>query len=100
MNVVFVAPDGSLREEAATPGERLLDVAQRAGQPLEGTCGGDLACATCHVIVDAADFDRLSPAREEEEYMLDLVPDARRTSRLACQVRLDAALGKLTVRLP
>ena len=100
MNVVFVAPDGTVLEEAATQGERLLDVAQRAGQPLEGTCGGDLACATCHVIVEAADFDLLPPPGEEEEDMLDLVPGARCTSRLACQVQIDAALGKLTVRLP
>ena len=60
----------------------------------------DLACATCHVIVEAADFDLLPPPGEEEEDMLDLVPGARRTSRLACQVQIDAALGKLTVRLP
>jgi ferredoxin len=88
------------REVEGVAGERLLDAAWRAGQPLEGTCGGDMACATCHVVVDAGDFARLPPAREEEEDMLDLVPDAVRTSRLACQVVLDPALGDLTVSLP
>lgn len=84
----------------AAPGARLLDVAQAAGQALEGTCDGDMACATCHVIVDAADFARLPPARAEEEELLDLAHDATRTSRLACQIRLDATLATLTVRVP
>lgn len=88
------------QELAAQAGERLLDVARRNGLPLEGTCNGDLACATCHVIVAGDWFERLSPAREEEEDMLDLVADARRTSRLACQIVLTDALDKLSVSLP
>jgi ferredoxin len=100
IRVRFVAPDGSLREAAGVEGARLLDVAQADGQPLEGTCDGDLACATCHVVVAAEDFDRLPPAREEEDELLDLVPVAGRTSRLACQIRLTAALDGLTVRIP
>lgn len=87
-------------ELAATAGERLLDVARRNGLRLEGTCNGDLACATCHVIVAAEWFEHLSPAGEEEEDMLDLVADARRTSRLACQIVLTPALDKLSVSLP
>ncbi|MEH3046798.1 2Fe-2S iron-sulfur cluster-binding protein [Sphingomonas adhaesiva] len=99
MKVRFATADG-VREEQGRAGERLLDVAQRAGMPLEGTCGGDLACATCHVVVAAEDAVRLPPASEEEEDMLDLVPDARRTSRLSCQIRLSEAIGNLTVSLP
>ena len=100
MIVHFIARDGSMRSVAATPGDRLLDAAQADGQPLEGTCEGQLACATCHVIVDAADVARLPPASADEEDMLDLAPDATRTSRLACQIRLDDALDGLTVQIP
>lgn len=81
-------------------GERLLDAAQRAGLPLEGTCGGDLACATCHVVIAAADMPRLAPASEEEEDMLDLVPHAVATSRLACQIVLHPGLADLSFALP
>ena len=84
----------------ATEGVRLLDVAQAAGQPLEGTCDGDMACATCHVIVAPDDFERLPPASAEEEELLDLAYATTRTSRLACQIRLTAALGLLRVRIP
>ena len=93
--------DGDAASEfAGEPGERLLDACQRAGLPLEGTCGGDMACATCHVVIAADDFDRLPVASEEEEDMLDLVPDARRTSRLACQIVLTPEFDKLSVSLP
>ncbi len=100
MLVRFIATDGSIREVAANVGDRLLDVAQADGQPLEGTCEGQMACSTCHVIVTAEDFARLSPASEMEEDMLDLATGATRTSRLACQIWLDDALDGLTVRIP
>ena len=100
IRIRFVAPDGSVREVDAEPGARLLDVAQADGQPLEGTCEGQMACSTCHVIVEPADFARLKPAREEEEDMLDLAVGATRTSRLACQIWLDGDWESLTVKLP
>ena len=99
--VRFVSADGgSVREVEGEPGDRLLDLAQADGQPLEGTCEGQMACSTCHVIVDAADFARLPPASEPEEDMLDLAAGATRHSRLACQIFLDDALEQLTVRIP
>ncbi len=98
--VSFIGRGGRVTRAQGAEGARLLDVAQAAGQPLEGTCNGDMACATCHVIVDRADFDRLPPASAEEEDLLDLAPGATRTSRLACQVRLTAELGAITVRIP
>lgn len=98
MNLRFVARNGTVALAEGKAGERLLDAAQRAGQPLEGTCDGDMACATCHVLVDPDDFARLPPASEEEEELLDLAHAATRFSRLACQIRLTDALDGLTVR--
>ena len=99
--VRFVSADGRhVQEVRAQAGERLLDVAQAAGQPLEGTCEGQMACSTCHVIVDAEDFPKLLPASEEEEDMLDLAAHVTRRSRLACQIRLDEELESLTVHIP
>lgn len=94
------AGGGGVQEVRAVPGARLLEVAQNAGQPLEGTCEGQMACSTCHVIVAPGDFERLPPASEEEEDMLDLAIGAVRTSRLACQILLTDALDGLTVRMP
>jgi ferredoxin len=99
--VRFVSADGSKVKEVDAPaGERLLDVAQAAGQPLEGTCEGQMACSTCHVIVDAGDFAKLPKASEEEEDMLDLAFHVTRCSRLSCQIWLTEELETLTVRMP
>ena len=99
--VRFLKADGTLdREVTAKLGERLLDVAWDAKQPLEGACEGAMACSTCHVIVDNADFERLPPAGEEEEDLLDLAAHATRTSRLACQIMITEELGELTVKVP
>ncbi|MBA3896598.1 MAG: 2Fe-2S iron-sulfur cluster binding domain-containing protein [Sphingomonadaceae bacterium] len=100
IRVRFIGVDGATREVDAQPGARLLDVAQADGQPLEGTCEGQMACSTCHIIVAAEDFARLPPASENEEDLLDLAAHATRTSRLACQIVLEEALDGLTVRIP
>lgn len=99
--VRFLKPDGTLdREVEAEPGQRLLDVAWAAREPLEGACEGVMACSTCHVIVEPEDFDELPAASEEEEDLLDLAAHASRTSRLACQIILTRDLARLTVRIP
>ena len=99
--VRFLKVDGSLDREVEAPeGSNLLRVAQENGQPLEGACEGQMACSTCHVIVDPADFKDLPPASEEEDDLLDLAWGVTRTSRLACQIELTADLERLTVKLP
>jgi ferredoxin len=99
--VRFLKADGTLDKEVrADAGQRLLDVAWAAREPLEGACEGVMACSTCHVIVDAVDFEKLPPASEEEEDLLDLAAHAVRTSRLACQILMTDDLGSLTVRIP
>ena len=99
--VRFFKADGTLDKEVeAKAGQRLLDVAWAAREPLEGACEGVMACSTCHVIVDAEDFARLPPASEEEEDLLDLAAHATRTSRLACQILLTQDMETLSVRIP
>ncbi|MGE7207273.1 2Fe-2S iron-sulfur cluster-binding protein [Sphingomonas sp. NPDC019816] len=98
--LTFITRDGHSVTAEAIPGETLLRIGQRAGQPLEGTCGGQMACATCHVLIDPAYLDRLPAPAAEEEDMLDLVPDATRTSRLACQIILTPDMAGCTVRIP
>lgn len=99
--VRFISADGGdVQEVDARDGDTLLTVGQAAGQPLEGTCEGQMACSTCHVIVDSDDFARLPRASEAEEDMLDLAAAATRTSRLSCQITLTEGMGRLTVRIP
>jgi ferredoxin len=101
IKITFISADGDQQQLVeANDGDCLLDVAQAAGQPLEGTCEGQMACSTCHVIIDKAWFDKLPRASEDEEDMLDLASGARRTSRLSCQITLTNELDGMLVSIP
>lgn len=99
--VVFISPDGSERVEVeGRVGQSILDLAWEKGIDIEGACEGQMACSTCHVIVDKNWFDKLPAMEEEENYMLDLALGLTSTSRLGCQIVLTEALDGLTLRLP
>ncbi|MGB3753677.1 MAG: 2Fe-2S iron-sulfur cluster-binding protein [Parerythrobacter sp.] len=98
--LTFIAPDGSVVEADGDDGASLLDAAQAAGLPLEGTCEGQMACSTCHVVVAAEWFAKLAPASEDEEDMLDLAYGVQPTSRLACQIVLTPDLDGLDAAVP
>ena len=100
MNIRFETAQGSTVEADAEPGDILLDVAQGIGMPLEGTCEGQMACSTCHVVVAPEWFARLPDASEADEDMLDLAAAVERTSRLSCQIVLSEDHDGLTVRIP
>jgi ferredoxin len=68
--------------------------------PLEGTCEGQMACSTCHVLVAPDWFSRLPPASADEEDILDLAAGVARTSRLACQITITEAMDGFTVKIP
>ena len=100
LKAVFITADGERIEAQGKPGDRLLSVGQAAGLPLEGTCEGQMACSTCHVIIAREWFERLVPASDDEEDMLDLAAGVTRTSRLSCQIELTPELDGLTVHIP
>lgn len=97
----FLSADGrTVTQAQGSPGDRLLDIAQAAGQPLEGACEGAMACSTCHVLVAAEHLAALPPPTEPEEDMLDFAAHAGPRSRLACQIILPADLPVLEIRMP
>lgn len=100
VKVTFITAQDQRIERDAEPGTRLLEVGQNAGLPLEGTCEGQMACSTCHVVVAAEWFGKLAPASDDEEDMLDLAAGVTRTSRLSCQIVLTEALDGIEVHVP
>ena len=98
--MTFRLPDGSARSYDVAVGLTLLDVARIHDLAIEGACGGSMACATCHVVVDEAFADLLPSPSAEEEDMLDFAAEVQANSRLGCQLRLTAALDGLTVAVP
>lgn len=100
VRVRFATADGSAIETDAAVGDTLLDAGQAIGMPLEGTCEGQMACSTCHVVVKPEWFRKLAIASEDEEDMLDLAADVEGTSRLSCQIVLTAELDGIEVTVP
>lgn len=98
--LTFIEKNGNRKEVDAPVGLSVMEIAHRFDVDIEGACEGSLACATCHVIVDEAWFDRLGEPSEDEEDMLDLAFGLKPTSRLGCQIVMSEELDGLVVELP
>ena len=99
--VIFVAHVGTRREVQAKVGDSLMLAAvdnQVAG--IDADCGGQCACATCHVFVEPGWAAHLPPIAAKEEEMLNFTAERQESSRLACQIPVTDALDGLTVSLP
>jgi len=84
------------REVRVPPGTTILDAALDNNIPLDHNCGGNCACSTCHVIVEAG-MENISEISEDEEDMLDSAVGLTLQSRLACQCKVH---GNVKVKTP
>ncbi len=99
--MVFVHPDGSREEHAGRVGETVMDCALDHGVPgIKAQCGGACICVTCHCWLAPEWFARLPPPHEQELEMLEYAWSRASTSRLACQIELDAASDGVVVHVP
>lgn len=99
--VIFVLDkEGAEKIVEAPLGLSILEIAHQNDIDLEGACEGSLACATCHVIIDEAFYNKLKNPSEAEEDMLDLAFGLTHTSRLGCQIIINEELEGLRVYLP
>jgi 2Fe-2S ferredoxin len=83
----------------APDGYRLMEVIRDNGLPIKAECGGACACATCHVYVDKAWLEKLSPALNDEVNMLDEAFEVEENSRLSCQIIINENLDGLKVTI-
>lgn len=83
MNKTIVVPPDYPVFGTGLPGS-LLDIALSFGVDIDHACGGVCACSTCHVYVKQGQKS-CSQSTDNENDMLDLAPDVKPNSRLACQ---------------
>jgi ferredoxin len=91
--------EGRIHELEPVEGWRLMEILRDYGMGMVGTCGGALACAECHVVIDPEWVERIPPPREEELEKLDELPLIYETSRLACQIIWTDELDGLRLKL-
>ncbi|CAL7961726.1 2Fe-2S ferredoxin [Alphaproteobacteria bacterium] len=100
IKIHFVNKDGTTITVSAPIGLSVLEVAHQNNIDLDGACGGALACAACHVVVDEEFIDKLPPPSAEEEDVLDLVFGLTKASRLGCQIIITEELEGLIITVP
>ena len=67
---------------------------------IDADCGGECACATCHVYVEPEWQAKVGPQNDLERSMLGFAAAAEPNSRLSCQIKMTADLDGLVVRMP
>ncbi|PJB69100.1 MAG: 2Fe-2S ferredoxin [Alphaproteobacteria bacterium CG_4_9_14_3_um_filter_47_13] len=102
--ITVLFADGTSREIDAPVGLSLMEISQKNDiEEIEGSCGGSMACATCHMYIHPDWRDQCLPddiRSDEEEDMLDLAFDVRDESRLGCQITMTEALDGLVIAMP
>lgn len=99
--VTFVSHDGDKHEVELDGGRSLMQVAVDNAVPgIDGDCGGEAACGTCHVIVDSSWCEAVGQSGAQEEDMLSMNPERQPTSRLSCQMAASEQWDGLVVQVP
>ena len=99
MNIFVTDYDGKVHELEALEGWRVMEVIRDWGLDIKADCTGACACATCHVYIDDDWVEKVIVASDEEENMLDEVPDVHANSRLSCQILMSEQLDGLKLTL-
>ena len=108
IEVTFIQKDTGEKETIQVPENTTLMEASRFYSKnkyvsgIEGDCGGNCSCATCHVWVDDKWADKVGKPDDNsaEQELLDYDPLMKENSRLSCQITLDEKLDGLIVHIP
>ncbi len=99
--ITYVEFNGTQHPVAVADGVSLMEGALQNGVPgIDGDCGGNAACATCHVYIAEGWEAKTGSKSELEAEMLDLAEGLQANSRLACQIMASADLDGLVVHMP
>ena len=99
LHIICTDREGVAHTLPALEGWRVMEIIRDNGLPIKAECGGALECATCHVYVADAWWDRLVPKSDEEDEKLDEAFLVKRHSRLSCQILMRPDLDGLEVTL-
>jgi 2Fe-2S ferredoxin len=99
--ITFIAHSGQRHTVEAEAGLSLMRAAIDHNVPgIDGDCGGQCACATCHVFIEGDWATKTGERTKQEDEMLNFAAELRESSRLACQITVTAELDGLEVTMP
>ena len=97
---IFLVANSSKKEIKVDKDLSLLQIAFNENLDIEGSCGGEMACSTCHILVAPEWHSKLLPPCINEREMLELLPNYSKYSRLGCQVVITKELDGFHFSLP
>ncbi|MEM7379822.1 MAG: 2Fe-2S iron-sulfur cluster-binding protein [Bacteroidota bacterium] len=97
--ITFITSEGETLETNGSSGSIMELAVKHSVKGIDGDCGGVCSCATCHVHVDPADFERTGGPGEIEADMLELDDNASEYSRLSCQLEVSESLDGLVLKV-
>jgi len=99
--LIFVSHDGNEHAVDAKSGTTLMNAALDNGVPgIDGDCGGECSCGTCHVMVDRKWLDKVGSTSGFEESMLSMNAEREESSRLSCQIIVSDKHDGLRIVIP
>lgn len=99
--ITYIEANGTEHVVDAEVGSSVMQSAVRNGVPgIVGECGGNCACGTCRVYVEAAWSAKTGQAAEIEAATLEVREDPRPQKRLSCQINVTEELDGLIVHMP
>jgi 2Fe-2S ferredoxin len=99
--IIFIEHDGQQHVVSLVEGKTLMQTAVDNNIPgIDGDCGGECACGTCHVMLEQQWLQLAGNAEADELQMLDMTPERSATSRLSCRVQVSDAMDGMVVRMP
>ncbi len=101
--VTFIEHNGIPHTVEIAIGKTVMEAAVNNNvRGIDADCGGECACATCHVYIEPAWLDKIGlPADgSQEASMLSFAAVTQPDSRLSCQIVMTAELDGLVVRMP
>lgn len=99
--VIYVLPDGTQKAVDAREGETLMTAAVQSGvSEIEGECGGEMSCATCHVWIDDNWASKIKRASQDELDLLEADDSFTDESRLGCQVKFSTDIDGIVAKIP
>tara|TARA_B100000959_G_C14655363_1_gene490122 strand:- start:210 stop:515 length:306 start_codon:yes stop_codon:yes gene_type:complete len=95
VKINFLDNNNNLKEIEANENSSLLEVSKKNNINLEGSCGGEMLCSTCHIYILSNHIDKLKKQNDEEKEILALTKNLKKNSRLACQIKITNKLKGL-----
>jgi 2Fe-2S ferredoxin len=100
---VYFKDKNSLYSTDIQENKTVMEAAQKLQLPhIPALCGGNCACATCHIKVDDSWLDKVTPIDEKttERDLLEMKNDYDiEKSRLSCQIHLTNKLNGIIIHL-